>query len=328
MKRGVPGSTAVALAGAIVGAMGFVRDSHAADNKYPYRPIRIIQGFSAGGVSDTLARIVGEKLGERLGQPIVVEGRPGGGGIVGMTTVVEATPDGYTLLLGNSSITVSANRRDKPRFDPMKMFVPVSMIGTAPSILLANPSVPIKSVKELIAYAKSRPGQVNCATSGIGTTNDLGVHLMNHMAAIKIMNVPYKGSGPSMNAALGNETPLSFAPLLPAIPHVQNRRLTAVGVSSLKRNQALPDVPAIAEGLPGYETVGFFSIVAHREVPKKVIELLHREINAVLALPDVQRNLIRLGTDVAIMTIPESADFIEKDAKKWADLVRSAGLVF
>jgi tripartite-type tricarboxylate transporter receptor subunit TctC len=306
---------AVAVALVLTGAATCVPISHAAD-KYPYRPIRIVQGFSAGGVSDTLARIVGDKLGERLGQPIVVEARPGGGGIVGMTAVIEATPDGYTLLLGNSSITVSNNRRDKPRFDPMKMFVPVSMFGTAPSILLANPSAPVRSISELIKYAKTRPGDVNCATSGIGTTNDLGVHLLNYMAGVKIMNIPYKGSGPSMNAALGNETPLSFAPLLPAIPHVQNKRLRALGMSSLKRNQALPDVPAIAEELPGYETVGFFSIVAYREVPKSIVELLHREINAVLAMPAVQAQFTRLGVDIAIMTRPEFNDFIENDAKK------------
>jgi len=327
MKRPIRSGGAVMLATAIAGYAAAVHDSCAAD-KYPYRPIRIIQGFSAGGVSDTLARIVGDKLGERLGQPVIVETRPGGGGIVGMTTVIEATPDGYTLLLSTTSmITLTQNRKDRPRFDPMKMFVPVSMFGTAPSILLANPSAPVKSVRELIAYAKSRPGQVNCATSGIGTTNDLGVHLLNHMTGIKIINVPYKGSGPSMNAALGNETPLSYAPLLPAIPHVQNKRLRALGMSSLKRNPALPDVPAIAEEIPGYETVGFFGIAAYREVPGPIVELLHREINAVLALPVVQGHFTRLGLDLAIMTRREFIDFIESDAKKWAELVRKAGLV-
>lgn len=318
-------SAVVALA--LASTATCVQPSHAAE-KYPYRPIRIVQGFSAGGVSDTLAQLVPDDAGERLGQAIIVETRPEGGGIVGMTTVIEATPDGYTLLLGNSSITVSPNRKEKPRFDPMKMFVPVSMFGTAPSILLANPAAPVKSVKELVAYAKSRLGDVNCATSGIGTTNDLGVHLLNHMAGVKILNVPYKGSGPSMNAALGNETPLSFAPLLPAIPHVQNRRLRALGMSSLKRNPALPDVPAITEEIPGYETVGFFSIVAYREVPEPIIERLHREINAVLAMPAIQAQFTRLGLDIAIMTRREFGDYIENDAKKWADLVRKAGLVF
>lgn len=323
----LPSRQTAALVLALAGAAIAVQAAHA-DEKYPYRPIRIVQGFSAGGVSDTLARIVGDKLGERLGQPIVVEGRPGGGGIVGMTTVLGATPDGYTLLLGNASITVSPNRQDKLPFDPMKMFVPVSMIGTAPSILLANPSMPVSSVKELIAYAKSRPGQVNCATSGIGTTNDLGVHLLNYMADIKIINVPYKGSGPSLTAALGNETPLSFAPLLPAIPLVKQGRLKAIGMSSLKRNQALPDVPTIAEGLPGYETVGFFSIVAGRDVPKPIVEFLHKEINAVLALPEIQAHLTRLGLDLGIMTRSEFADYIRKDAAKWAELVHKGHLVF
>jgi tripartite-type tricarboxylate transporter receptor subunit TctC len=307
--------------------MAFAPDVHAAD-KYPARPIRIVQGFSAGGVSDTLARIAGEKLGERLGQPIVVEGRPGGGGIVGMTTVAEATPDGYTLLLGQSSITIANSRTDKPRFDPMKEFVPVSMFGTAPSILLAHPSAPVKSVKDLIALIKAKPGTVNCATSGIGTTNDLGVHLFNSMTGGKLVPVPYKGSGPSMTAALGNETPLSFAPLLPAIPHVQNRRLLPLGMSGAKRNQALPDVPTIAEAIPGYEATGFFGIVASRKVPKPLIERLHREFNAVLALPEIQKSFAKHGLETEIMTISQFGEYMERDEKRWSELVRKANLVF
>lgn len=320
-------STVFILAAGLADLLAFTHDTHAAD-KYPTRPIRIVQGFSAGGVSDTLARIAGDKLGERLGQPVVVEGRSGGGGIVGMTTVAEATPDGYTLLLGQTSITIANSRTDKPRFDPMKEFVPVSMFGTAPSILLAHPSAPVKSVKDLIALAKAKPGTVNCATSGIGTTNDLGVHLLNSMTGGKIVPVPYKGSGPSMNAALGNETPLSFAPLLPAIPHVQNRRLVPLGMSGLKRNAVLPDVPAIAEEVPGYQADGFFGIVASRKVPKPIIERLHREFNAVLALPEIQKNFTRQGLEIEIMTIPQFAEFLERDAKRWSELVRKAGLVF
>ena len=302
--------------------------SASAQDRYPYRPIRVIQGFSPGGVSDTLARIVGDKLTERLGQPVVVAAKAGGGGIVGMTTVVEATPDGYTLLLANSSITISPSRSDKPRFDPMKAFAPVSMFGTAPSILLANLSLPVGSVNELVAYAKKMPGKINSATSGIGTTNDLGIHLLNQMAGISIINIPYKGSGPSLTAVLGNETALSFAPLLPSIPHVQNKRLRPLGMSGLKRNQALPDVPTIAESLPGFDAVGFFGIVTHRDVPKPVVALLHKEINSVLAMQDVQGHFNRLGLDTTIMTIQEFADFMQTDAKRWADLVREAKLVF
>ena len=302
--------------------------SASAQDRYPYRPIRIVQGFSAGGVSDTLARIVGDKLSERFGQPVVVATKAGGGGIVGMTTVVEATPDGYTLLLGNSSITISPNRTDKPRFDPMRAFVPVSMFGTAPSILLAHLSLPVNSVNELVTHAKKMPGKINSATSGIGTTNDLGIHLLNQMAGIKLIPVPYKGSGPSLTAVLGNETPLSFAPLLPSIPHVQYKRLRPLGLSGLKRNQAVPDVPTIAESLPGFDAVGFFGIVAYREVPKPIVELMHKEINTVLAMPDVQGHFSRLGLDLNIMTMKEFGDFLQTDAKRWSDLVRDAKLVF
>jgi tripartite-type tricarboxylate transporter receptor subunit TctC len=300
----------------------------AAQDKYPYRPIRIIQGFSPGGVSDTLARIVGDKLGEKLGQPIVVAAKSGGGGIVGMTTVVDATPDGYTLLLGNSALTIMPHRKEKLTFDTLKAFVPISMFGTAPSILLAHPSMPVGTMPELIAYAKKMPGKINAATSGIGTTNDLGIHLINHMAGIKLMNVPYKGSGPSLTAALGNETSLSFAPLLPAIPHVQNKRLKAIGLSSPKRNPAVPDVPTIAEGLPGFEAVGFFGIVASRSVPQPIVQLLHREINIVLAMQDVQGHFARLGLDTQIMTMKEFDAFIQADTKRWGEVVRGANLVF
>ena len=308
------------------GGLTCAQIAHAQERKYPTKPIRIIQGFSMGGISDTLARVIGEKIGERLGQPVVVESRPGGGGIVGFTAVAGATPDGYTLLLANTSITIAPSRKDKLPFDPMKAFVPVSMIGYAPSILLAHPSMPVGSIKELIAYAKARPGKIDCATSGIGTTNDLGVHLLNHMAGIQIQNVPYKGSGPSLTAAMGNETRLSYSPVQPAIPHVQGGRLKALGVSGLKRNQAFPDVATIAETLPGYEVVGFFGIAAQRDVPRPILEVLHKHINVALTLPDVQKLFDKLGLDISIMTREEFRDFMQRDAERWKNLVRDANL--
>jgi tripartite-type tricarboxylate transporter receptor subunit TctC len=324
----VPIRRSVALALVAAGAMTVTQPVIADNGAFPYRPIRVVQGFSSGGVSDVLSRVIGDRLGPRLGQTIVVEARPGGGGIVGMTYVANQEPDGYTLLLGNSAITVSPIRAEKPPFDTLTMFVPVSMIGTAPSILLAHPAEPVNSVKDLIAYAKTHSGEINCATSGIGTTNDLGVHLINFMAGVKIVPVPFKGSGPSLTAALGHETQLSFAPLLPSIRLVKSGQLKAIGVSSLERNPALPDVPAIAEGLPGFLDVGFYGIVARHDVPRTIVELLHREINATLAESEVRDRLTQLGTDIKIMTRREFAEFIRQDAKKWANLVRSAKLTF
>jgi tripartite-type tricarboxylate transporter receptor subunit TctC len=300
----------------------------AADDAFPSKPVRIIQGFSIGGISDTIARIVGEPLYERLGQPVVVESRAGGGGVVGMASVRGATHDGYTLLLGNAVVTISANKQDKPPFDPMTAFVPVSMIGTAPSILMANGSFPVHNLKELIAFAKARPGAIDCATSGVGTSNDLAVHLLNHMAGLKLATVPYKGSGPSLAAVVGGETPLSFGPLLPAIPPVRSGRLRALGVSGLQRAPTLPDVPAIAELLPGYEAVGFYSIMAPAGVPEPVLEKLHKEINAVLAMPIVRKRLESQGMDVAVMSRKEFGEFLTRDAERWKNLVQSAKLKF
>lgn len=324
MRKTLLRSVAVSLVLACALAAPQVR----AQNKYPYKPIRIIQGFSIGGVSDTLARMIGDKLGARLGQPIVVEARPGAGGIVGMSYVAESAPDGYTLLLGNPAITIMPNRKEKLPFDPLKTFVPVSMLGTAPSVLMAHTAMPVGSIAELIAHAKARPGKVDCATSGVGTTNDLAVHLLNYMTGIRISTVPYKGSGPSLIAALGNETPLSFGPLLPAIPHVRSGQLKGLGISSEKRNPALPNVPAIAETVPGYEVVGFFGIVAHRSVPRQVVELLHRHVNEILEAPDLQKRLVEQGLDVKIMTRAAFAEFMLRDTEKWKKLVAQAHVVF
>ena len=201
-------------------------------------------------------------------------------------------------------------------------------MDTAPSVLLAHTSLPVESIADLIAYAKARPGKVDCATSGVGTTNDLGVHLLNYMAKIQISTVPYKGSGPSIIAALSNETSLSFSPLLPAIPHVKSGRLKALGMSSERRNPALSKVPAIAETLPGYEAVGFFSIVAHRGVPRQVVELLHRHINEILEMPDMQERLVEQGLEVKVMTRAAFAEFMLRDAERWKNLVTRANVVF
>jgi hypothetical protein len=209
---------------------------------------------------------------------------------------------GHTLLLGNSSITIAPNRADKLRFDPMKEFVPVSMFGTAPSILLANPSAPFKSVKELVAFARTRPGALNCATSGIGTTNDLGVHLLNFMSGIRILNVPYKGSGPSLNAALGNETPelpRRSCPLSPC------KTGGGAGDERRKRNPRCP-MCHDRRGVPGYEAIGFFSIVASRKVPKPVIERCTGRSTPCWRCRHPEE-LCPAGLDVEIMTIPRFA---------------------
>jgi len=312
---------------ALLGCLAWAAPTRA-DSIFPTKPVRIIQGFSIGGISDTIARILGEGLGERLGQPVVVEARAGAGGVVGMAAVRAAPRDGYTLMLGNTVLTITGNKQDKPAFDPMSEFVAVAMIGTSPSILLANRSFPVGDLKQLIAFAKVRPGQIDCATSGVGSTNDLALHLFNHMAGLKLATVPYKGSGPALTATLGGETPLIFSPLLPAIAPVRSGRLKAFGVSGTTRSAALPEVPAIAELLPGYEAVGFSGIVAPTGVPAPVLERLHKEINAVLGMPAVRKRLDAQGVDVAVMSRDEFGTFLNRDAKRWTELVQKANLKF
>jgi tripartite-type tricarboxylate transporter receptor subunit TctC len=298
-----------------------------AEGTYPYRPIRIIQGFTVGGVSDTLARTIGEKLGERVGQTVVVEPRQGAGGVLAMEAAAQSSPDGYTLLMGTATITISPNFKQKLAFDPMKSYVPIALLGTAPSILLANPAVPVKSIGELIAYARARPGQINVSTSGVGTTNDLAVHLLNYMTGTKMVTVPYKGSAATLTATIAGETPLNFGPLLPAIPLVQAGRLKALGVTTLKRTPAVPDVPAIAETVPNFEAVSWYGIVAPLKTSPAIVRRLNAEINAVLALPEVAKRLASQGVDVESMSPQQFTEYIKTDAARWKELFERTGLM-
>jgi tripartite-type tricarboxylate transporter receptor subunit TctC len=298
-----------------------------AQQSYPTRPLRLITGFLPGGVSDTIARVTGEKLGERLGQRVIIDGRPGAGGVVNMEIAAAANPDGHTLYLGQPVITLSPSFRKRPGFDPLKAFAPVSLIATGPTLLAVHPSLPVNSMKELIAYAKTQPGGLRFGSSGAGTTNHLSGELLRVMANIPLTHVPYRGAAVNVVAAIQGEIHISFLPLLAAIPHVKSGRLKALGVTGEMRSPSMPDIPAIGESLPSYEVGAWYGIVVPAATPQFIIKRVNAELVKVPGEQEVRDRLTSQGVDVQSSTVEELAELIRIDAIRWAKLVKAAGLV-
>jgi tripartite-type tricarboxylate transporter receptor subunit TctC len=296
-------------------------------DEFPRHPLRLITGFLPGGVSDTIARVVGEKLGDRLGQRVVIDGRPGAGGVLSMEIAANATPDGHTLYLGQPVITLSPNFKRKPPFDPIKAFAPVSQIGTGPTMLTVHPSLPVNSVKELIAYAKAQPGGLRFGSSGAGTTNHFSGELLRVTAGIPLTHVPYRGAANVVVAAIQGEIHIAFLPLLAAIPHVKAGRLKGLAVTGAKRSAAVPDLPTVGETLPGYEVTAWYGIVVPAKTAPAIVQRLDRELLQVTQQPDVRQRLASQGVEVEHLGPVPFAAMIRKDAARWAKLVKDAGIV-
>ncbi len=293
---------------------------------YPSRPIRFVVGFLPGGPSDTLGRVVGAKLAEGLGQPVIIDNRAGAGGNVSADVVAHASPDGHTLLLGTAGpLVVAPIVGQKIAFDPAKDFLPVSKLGDSMSILTAHPSLPASNVKDLIALAKAKPGEINYASSGVGTANHLAAELLRSMSGIDIVHVPYKGSGAALPALIGGEVKLGFGPILPALPHVRAGRLKALGVSGLKRSGAAPEIPTIAEqGLPKFEVNSWYGLFVPARTPKPIVAKLNQEMVRILALPDVRERLSRDGVEPASSTPEQLATLVKSEAVLWAKVIKDA----
>jgi tripartite-type tricarboxylate transporter receptor subunit TctC len=313
------------LFAALAAALSCGTIARAADD-YPNKTIRFVTGFLPGGVSDTLARVVAEKMGERLGQRVIVDGRPGAGGVLSMEIAAGANPDGYTWYLGQPVITISPNFKRKPSFDTVAAFAPVSLIGTAPTLLVANVGLPFSDVKGLVAYAKGQAGGLRFGSSGPGTTNHMAGELLRVTAGIPLTSIPYKGAASTFVATISGEVHLTFTPLLAGIPQVRAGKLRAIGVTSAKRSSALPEVPAIGETLPGYEVSAWYGLVVPAKTPAAIIRRLNTELNAVLATADVRERLASQGVEVQGSTPEELARIIRVDAVRWAKLVKDAGL--
>ena len=300
----------------------------AAAQTYPSRPIRMMVPFPAGGGSDTMGRIVGGKLSERLGQQIVVENRVGAAGSIGADVAARAPADGYTILLGSTSELVQyPNVNPKVPYDPLKDFAPISLVGTIPMVLVVHPSLPVKNVKDLVALAKSRPGQINFGSAGQGATTHLAVELFILLTNVKMTHVPYKGSPQAVTDLVAGNVQLGIPTMPAALPFIKSGRVKVLGVTTAKRASNLPDVPTLSEaGVKGYEAALWTGILAPAGTPPAIINRLNGEIAKVLELKDVKEALDRQGAEAQASSPQEFAAFLKTDYAKWARVVKEGGI--
>ena len=293
---------------------------------YPTRPVRIVVGFAPGGSTDIGARVVGQWLSERLGQPFVIENRPGAGANIAAETVVRAAPDGYTLLLVSSSDTINATLYPKLSFNFLRDIAPVASMTWQPQVILANPALPARTFGELIAYAKANPGKVNVASAGNGAISHLSGELLKMMTGIDLVHVPYRGAGPALTDLLAGHVQISFAGMAGSIEYLRTGKLRGLAVTTAMRSAALPDIPAVGEFVPGYEAISLFGIGAPKNTPAEIVDKLNREINAALVDPKVAARVADLGGTVLAGSPDEFGKLLADETEKWAKVVRAANI--
>lgn len=308
-------------------ASAFAAGHSQAQQAYPTKPIRMICPFPPGGTTDVVARLVAQKLTEAWGQQVVVDNRPGAGGIIGTEIVTKAAPDGYTVLLGSiTTHAVNPALYKKLNFDPVKDFAPVSLVVSSPQLLAVHPSVAAKSVKELIALAKAKPGQLNYASAGTGTSPHLTFELFKSMAGIDVVHVPYKGTGPAITDLIGGQVQMMITGVVALMPHVKSGKLRGLGVTSAKRVAALPDLPTIIEsGIPGFDVSSWFGVFLPGGTPKPIVAKMNAEIRKILEVPEVRQRLIGQGADPASNTPEEFAAYVKAEMARWGKVVRDTG---
>ncbi len=299
----------------------------ALSQEYPSKPIRIIVGFTAGGPNDTIARIVGQKLSANVGVPVTVDNRPGANSIIGTQLAATAAPDGYTMAMISASATIIPGIYDNVPYDITRDFSYVTILASGVYTLVAHPSLPVKTVRDVVALAKQKAGQLNYASSGVGGTLHLAGELFKSMTGTKITHVAYKGGAPAATALVTGEVELMFAPLGLALPHANTKRLRAVAVTSAQRWPATPDLPTIAEsGFPGYDVTGWYGLVAPARTPPATVLRLNQEIRKLIALPDIRQRLAAFYLVPAGTTPEAMAQTIKTEVATWAKVVRDAGL--
>jgi tripartite-type tricarboxylate transporter receptor subunit TctC len=292
---------------------------------YPTRPVRIVVTFPAGSTSDLLARPMAQWLQERLGQPFVVDNRPGAGGTIGTEAVVRASPDGYTLLLISGAHTINATLYDKLSFNFIRDIAPVAGISRETGVMVVNPSVPAETVPDFIAYAKANPGKINMASAGIGASTHVAGELFKMMTGVNMVHVPYRGSPPALTDLLGGQVHVYFGPIAGSIEYVRAGTLRALAVTTAKRSEALPDLPTVGEFVPGYEASAVWGVGAPRNTPAEIVDKLNKEINAGLADPKIKARL-ELGGTVLPGSPADFGKLIAEETEKWAKVVKFANI--
>ena len=293
---------------------------------YPVKSVRLLVPSSPGGGTDILARVLAQKMSETFGQQFVVENRPGAGQVIGIEAVARSAPDGYTLLMAASAIVINEVLYAKPPYDTLRDFAPVTLGASLPNILVVHPALPVKSVRELIVLAKTRAGQLNYSSAGSGTSPHLSMELFRLMAGITLTHIPYKGSGPATVDLLAGQVQLSMPNVLTALPHIKGGKLRGLGVTSGKRATGLPDIPAIAETLPGYEAIQWYGILAPAGTTRDIVGKLQAEIARILVLPEVKDRLAADGADAVGSRPDEFAAYIRAELAKWGKVVKTGGI--
>ncbi|MCC6534203.1 MAG: tripartite tricarboxylate transporter substrate binding protein [Burkholderiales bacterium] len=294
---------------------------------YPGKPIRIVVPWPPGGGTDIFARTIGQKVAESIGQQVIVDNRPGATGNIGAQAVAKAPPDGYTLLLATITLATSPSLYKSLGYDPLRDLEPITLIAGVPHLLVVHPSLPAKSVKDLIALAKARPGELNYASAGNGSPFHLAAELFNLLAGVKMNHVPYKGGGPAVVDVIGGQVQVTFANLLAVLPHVQAGKLRALGLTSGSRSNAAPQLPTIAEGgLKGYDFTSWFGMLAPAGTPKDIVHKLNDEIVKALKSAEVAARLTRDGADIVAGTPQEFGRYLKAETAKWAKVIAEAGI--
>jgi len=315
--------SSAAIAAVFVGACA----AHGAQLDYPTRTVRVVVPYLPGGSVDFVGRVVAQKLTEAWKQPIIVENRSGGATNIGAELVARAAPDGHTLFMASVASTVNVTLYQSLAYDIVRDFAPVTLLTIVPNLLVVHPSVPVKSVKDLIALAKANPGDLSYASAGVGSSTHLAGEVFKHMAGVNILHVPYKGGGGAVVDLMGGRVAMYFSTIPSSLPHVNAGRLRAVAVTSASRSKLLPDMPTVAEsGIPGYETHAWNGLMAPAATPREVVSRLHAQVVRILALPDVSEQLAARGAEVRGSSPAEFAAFIKADIARYATVVRQAGL--
>ena len=309
----------------VLSAVGYTQN--AAAQSYPTRPIRFVAAYPPGGPVDILARLLGQKMSENWKQSVVIENRVGGNGIIGTDFVAKSAPDGYTILMGNSQpLAINVSLYSKLPFDPLRDFAPVILTAVAPLVLVAHPSLPVKTTRELVALVKSRPGQFNYSSAGAGSPQHLTAEMFKSMTKLDIAHIPYKGSGPAIIDLVGGQIPFAFESIISVNPQIKGGKLRALAVTSSTRSPILPDVPTVAEsGVPNFEATSWYGVVAPSAVPGNIIRILNAELMKILQLPDIRQRMVDLGSNFVAGTPEQYGEFIKSEIVKWGKAVKDSG---